>query len=98
MLRSDIADLKQCAPAGSGAWGGRFLPDACHAAAFLREFVGETPWAHLDIAGVDTAEEAHALGPADRPASAQGCSTAWWRCASRRSHDPPPWLRSASTT
>ncbi len=64
VLRSDIADLKQCAPAGSGAWGGRFLPDACHAAAFLREFVGETPWAHLDIAGVDTAEEAHALGPA----------------------------------
>ncbi len=64
VLRSDIADLRQCAPAGSGAWGGRFLPDACHAAAFLREFVGATPWAHLDIAGVDTAEEAHALGPA----------------------------------
>jgi leucyl aminopeptidase len=63
-LHSDIADLKQCAPAGSGAWGGRFLPDACHAAAFLRDFVGATPWAHLDIAGVDTAEEAHALGPA----------------------------------
>jgi leucyl aminopeptidase len=63
-LRSDIADLRQCAPAGSGAWGGRFLPDACHAAAFLREFVGATPWAHLDIAGVDTADEAHALGPA----------------------------------
>jgi leucyl aminopeptidase len=63
-LRSDIADLKQCAPAGSGAWGGRFLPDACHAAAFLRDFVGDTPWAHLDIAGTDSAEEAHALGPA----------------------------------
>ena len=64
VLQSDIADLRQCAPAGSGAWGGRFLPDACHAAAFLREFVGETPWAHLDIAGMDTAEEPHALGPA----------------------------------
>jgi leucyl aminopeptidase len=64
VLDSAIADLRQCAPAGSGAWGGRFLPDACHAAAFLREFVGATPWAHLDIAGVDTAEEAHALGPA----------------------------------
>lgn len=64
VLDSDIADLRQCAPAGSGAWGGRFLPDACHAAAFLREFVGGTPWAHLDIAGVDTAEDAHALGPA----------------------------------
>jgi leucyl aminopeptidase len=63
-LRSEIADLRQCAPAGSGAWGGRLIPDACHAAAFLREFVGETPWAHLDIAGVERAEEAHALGPA----------------------------------
>ncbi|BDG73837.1 leucyl aminopeptidase family protein [Roseomonas fluvialis] len=64
VLRSEIADLRQCAPAGSGAWGGRFLPDACHAAAFLREFVDTTPWAHLDIAGVDTAEDPHALGPA----------------------------------
>ena len=63
-LLSDIADLRQCAPAGSGAWGGRLIPDACHAAAFLREFVGETPWAHLDIAGVERAEEAHAFGPA----------------------------------
>lgn len=63
-LTSDIADLKQCAPAGSGAWGGRFIPDACHAAAFLREYTDDVPWAHLDIAGMDTAEEAHALGPA----------------------------------
>ncbi len=63
-LRSGIADLKQCAPAGSGAFGGRLIPDACHAAAFLREFVGDIPWAHLDIAGVESAEEAHALGPA----------------------------------
>jgi leucyl aminopeptidase len=63
-LRSDIADLRQCAPAGSGAAGGRLLPDACHAAAFLREFAGAAPWAHLDIAGVDTAEAAHALGRA----------------------------------
>lgn len=63
-LASDIADIRQCAPAGSGAFGGRLLPDACHAAAFLREFVGERPWAHLDIAGVETAEAAHALGPA----------------------------------
>jgi leucyl aminopeptidase len=55
-LDSDIADLRQCAPHGSGAWGGRLLPDACHAAAFLREFVGQIPWAHLDIAGVETAE------------------------------------------
>jgi len=49
-LDSPIADLRQCAPAGP------MLPDACHAAAFLREFVGSLPWAHLDIAGMDTAE------------------------------------------
>jgi leucyl aminopeptidase len=30
----------------AGRWGG-----ACTAAAFLQEFVGKTPWAHLDIAG-----------------------------------------------
>jgi leucyl aminopeptidase len=41
-LRSDIADMKN---AGE-RWGG-----AITAAVFLREFVGETPWVHLDIAG-----------------------------------------------
>lgn len=65
-LASDIADIRQCVPSarGEGGWQGRFIPDACHAAAFLREFAGGGPWAHLDIAGVDTADEAHALGPA----------------------------------
>ena len=64
-LASDIADLRQCVPTGKGeGWAGRFTPDASHAAAFLREFVGDTPWAHLDIAGVDTQEAAHKLGPA----------------------------------
>lgn len=61
-LNSDIADILQCAPAG------RLLPDACHAAAFLKEFVGETAWAHLDIAGVETAEE-------DTPLAAKGAPT-----------------------
>ena len=65
-LASDIADLRQCVPSarGEGGWAARFIPDACHGAAFLREFGGNVPWAHLDIAGVDTADEAHALGPA----------------------------------
>lgn len=63
VLKSDIADLRQCAQAGSGAWGGRFLSDACHAAAFLREFAGGSAWAHLDIAGVETREAAAPLGP-----------------------------------
>ncbi|WP_376100265.1 M17 family metallopeptidase [Roseomonas sp. CCTCC AB2023176] len=39
-LASDIADLRHCLPAGGGGpgWFARFLPDACHAAAFLRDF------------------------------------------------------------
>jgi len=41
-LRSDVADMKN----SGERWGG-----AITAAVFLREFVGDTPWAHLDIAG-----------------------------------------------
>jgi leucyl aminopeptidase len=56
-LDSDIADLRHCVP-------GRGQPDACQAAAFLREFAEGTPWAHLDIAGVDSheADDDHAAG------------------------------------
>ncbi len=43
-MKSKIADLKNI----GSKWGG-----ACTAAAFLRQFVGETKWAHLDIAGMD---------------------------------------------
>jgi leucyl aminopeptidase len=63
-LRSDIADLRQCMPAGAGTgWKGRFIPDASHAAAFLAAFAGPTPWAHLDIAGMDGRDAPDALGP-----------------------------------
>jgi leucyl aminopeptidase len=58
-LASDIADIKQCL-------NGPYLADASLAAAFLSRFVGETPWAHLDIGGLDLREEAddrHAAGP-----------------------------------
>ncbi len=41
-LRSEIADMKN----SGERWGG-----AINAAMFLKEFVGETPWVHLDIAG-----------------------------------------------
>ncbi|HET9036411.1 MAG TPA: leucyl aminopeptidase [Myxococcaceae bacterium] len=41
-LRSDVADMKN----HGERWGG-----AITAAVFLREFVGDVPWAHLDIAG-----------------------------------------------
>lgn len=57
-LDSDIADLKHCL-------AGRGHPDACHGAAFLREFVGDVPWLHLDIAGMserEAADDLHSAG------------------------------------
>ena len=44
MINSDIADMKNV---GSGRGAGSIT-----AAQFLKRFVGDTPWAHLDIAGV----------------------------------------------
>ena len=41
-IDSDVADLRHIAEGGGGA---------ITAALFLREFAGERPWAHLDIAG-----------------------------------------------
>lgn len=48
MIKSDIADIKNLGGRGAGS---------ITAAAFLKEFVGETPWAHLDIAGTAWLEE-----------------------------------------
>lgn len=48
-MKSKIADLKNT----GSRWGG-----ACTAAAFLRQFVGEATWAHLDIAGMDIFQKA----------------------------------------
>jgi leucyl aminopeptidase len=47
-LRSEVADMKN----SGERWGG-----AINAAVFLREFVGETPWVHLDIAGPSTSNK-----------------------------------------
>ncbi len=46
-LKSQVADLKNV----GGKWGG-----AITAARFLQEFVAETPWVHLDIAGPSWAD------------------------------------------
>jgi leucyl aminopeptidase len=43
MLDSLVADVKNVAPLG---W-----PDAIMASLFLSQFVGDVPWAHIDIAG-----------------------------------------------
>jgi leucyl aminopeptidase len=78
-LASEIADLRHCLPVGGGGggWAGKFLPDACHAAAFLREFAAPEegaaiPWAHLDIAGMDLREEGQESGPYPLPPGPSG--------------------------
>lgn len=47
-LTSDVADIAQIAPGGAAG--------SVHAALFLREFAGDIPWAHLDIAGPGRSE------------------------------------------
>ncbi|HEY3928929.1 MAG TPA: leucyl aminopeptidase [Candidatus Koribacter sp.] len=49
LIKSPIADIKNT----GGRYGG-----AITAAMFLKEFVGDTPWIHLDIAGVAWQEKA----------------------------------------
>src|SRR5262245_35143998 len=43
ILNSGVADLQNCGPIGK--------PDAIVASLYLSEFVGDVPWAHIDIAG-----------------------------------------------
>ena len=52
-IKSSIADIMNT---GGSRWGG-----AITAAMFLKEFAEDTPWIHLDIAGVAWSEEAEAL-------------------------------------
>jgi leucyl aminopeptidase len=60
-LDSSIADLRNIGDPDKGYSGGSIT-----AALFLREFVGDVPWAHLDIAGTgraDTDEDELSKGP-----------------------------------
>jgi leucyl aminopeptidase len=59
-LKSGVADLKNV----GGKWGG-----AVTAAKFLEQFVGEVPWAHLDIAGPSWADSDNST----RDAGGTGC-------------------------
>lgn len=63
-LNSAVADLKHV----GGAYGGSIT-----AALFLREFVGDLPWLHLDIAGPAFAERAH--GPLPKGGTGFGVAT-----------------------
>jgi leucyl aminopeptidase len=51
LMKSEFADLKNVSGVGEAG--------TITAAAFLQEFVGETKWAHLDIAGVDLVNRPH---------------------------------------
>ena len=53
-LKSEIADLNNVGPRGAGA---------INAALFLKEFAGDLPWAHLDIAGPAWSEKDLPLVP-----------------------------------
>ncbi|MCC7366605.1 MAG: leucyl aminopeptidase [Dehalococcoidia bacterium] len=48
LLKSDVADMKNVGTRGAGTIVG---------AKFLEPFAGDTPWVHLDIAGVDMADK-----------------------------------------
>ena len=53
-LKSDVADLNNVGPRGGGA---------ITAGLFLKEFAGDRPWAHLDIAGPAFLEKDTPLSP-----------------------------------
>ncbi len=55
LLKSDIADMKNIS-GGRGA-------GSITAAQFLKRFVGKTPWAHIDIAGVTWSNKAKPTTP-----------------------------------
>jgi leucyl aminopeptidase len=54
-IESQIADIRNV----GNRWGGAIV-----AAKFLQEFVGDTPWCHIDMAGVDLFHEKNSIeGP-----------------------------------
>jgi leucyl aminopeptidase len=54
LIDAPIADLRNAGPRYGGA---------LTAGLFLKEFVGEVPWAHIDIAGPAFSDDAQDLGP-----------------------------------
>lgn len=64
-LKSSIADTKNCS--------GKGMAGTSTGALFLKEFVQETPWAHIDIAG--TANLDREIGPYSKGATGAGVFT-----------------------
>ncbi|MHC4953919.1 MAG: leucyl aminopeptidase [Planctomycetota bacterium] len=73
MMKGTYADLQN----SGSRWGG-----ACTAAAFLQEFVAETPWIHLDIAGVGWTESTK--GYSSKGATGFGVRLLWEFLRSRK--------------
>jgi leucyl aminopeptidase len=75
-LKSEIADLVNS--------GGR-PAGACTAATFLKEFAGDLPWVHLDIAGTAWADDVKpwqpkgATGAAVRTLAELAFTSAQWK-------------------
>ena len=65
-MKSDVADLKNISGPSTGA-------GTITASAFLQNFVGTTPWTHLDIAG--TAWDCKATGQPSKGGSGFGLRT-----------------------
>jgi leucyl aminopeptidase len=68
-LDDEYRDLLKTVYADIGNIGGRY-GGACTAAMFIKEFVGDTPWVHVDVAGtawLDDAKPYMAKGPTGIP-------------------------------
>jgi leucyl aminopeptidase len=83
-LKSSVADLKNI----GGKWGG-----AVTAAKFLEQFVGSTPWIHLDIAGPSWCDTENAT----RDAGGTGCFVRTIVALLERSAAMPPHDAQASS-
>ena len=76
LIESQFADMKNT----GGRYGGSIT-----AAQFLKRFVNDVPWAHLDIAGTAFGVGKSETNTAGRPASASRCSTGWCGITTRDS-------------
>lgn len=72
LIDSKFADMKNT--------GGRYA-GSITGAQFIKRFVKDTPWVHLDIAGTGMGSPQTDINRSW--ASGFGCSTGWWRTSTR---------------